>query len=125
MARTLDEHVSQYCQVVLETCAYAGTGDVLKVQEMLAAAGEHITVEDNTAWKVRMLRIKIMIDRTRICAGVLRMNCPLCWNMHIMGICRQLAGPICMLCCATKREPAVLGMIMISIGKDLDTMSLV
>ena len=52
MAKTLDEHVSQYCQVVLETCAYAGTGDVLKVQEMLAHAGEHIATEDNTAWKV-------------------------------------------------------------------------
>ena len=45
----------QYCQVVLETCAYAGTGDVLKVQEMLALAGEHIATEDNTAWKVHRL----------------------------------------------------------------------
>ena len=52
MAKTLDEHISQYCQVVLETCAYAGTGDVLKVQQMLATAGEHITTEDDTAWKV-------------------------------------------------------------------------
>ena len=55
VARTLDEHVSQYCQVVLETCAYAGTGDVLKVQEMLATAGEHLNVEDGAAWKVGTL----------------------------------------------------------------------
>ena len=53
MAKTLDEHISQYCQVVLETCAYAGTGDVLKVQQMLATASEHLTTEDDTAWKVR------------------------------------------------------------------------
>lgn len=53
VARTLDEHISQYCQVVLETCAYAGTGDVLKVQQMLGTAGEHIETEDSTAWKVR------------------------------------------------------------------------
>ena len=53
MAKTLDEHISQYCQVVLETCAYAGTGDVLKVQQMLATAGEHLSTEDDTAWKVR------------------------------------------------------------------------
>eukprot|EP00878_Enallax_costatus_P009276 GHUV01009695.1.p1 GENE.GHUV01009695.1~~GHUV01009695.1.p1 ORF type:complete len:780 (+),score=173.65 GHUV01009695.1:1347-3686(+) len=51
IAKTLHEQVSKYCQVVLDSLAYAGTGDVLKVQELLAMCGEHIETEENTAWK--------------------------------------------------------------------------
>lgn len=50
--KTLNERISGYCAVTLETMAYAGTGDVLKVQKMLAIAGEHIEVEEGEAWKV-------------------------------------------------------------------------
>jgi len=38
--KTFDEDVSQYCTVVVETMAYAGTGNVLKVQQMLATVSE-------------------------------------------------------------------------------------
>ena len=31
VAKTLNEKISKYCLVTLETCAYAGTGNVLKV----------------------------------------------------------------------------------------------
>ena len=31
MSKTLNETISKYCQVTLISCAYAGTGDVLKV----------------------------------------------------------------------------------------------
>eukprot|EP00798_Chlamydomonas_sp_ICE-L_P009842 gene9842-7728_t len=51
VCKTLDEHISKFCQVTLMSLAYAGTGDVLKVQELLAMCGEHIETEDNTAWK--------------------------------------------------------------------------
>lgn len=34
--KTFDKDIAQYCQVVVETMAYAATGNVLKVQEMLA-----------------------------------------------------------------------------------------
>jgi 26S proteasome regulatory subunit N1 len=53
IAKTLAEAVSKYAQVVLDGCAYAGTGNVLKVQELLALCGEHIETEEATAWKVR------------------------------------------------------------------------
>lgn len=53
MASTLHPHISKYCSVTLETCAYAGTGDVLKVQDMLFLCGEHISTDDTTFWKVR------------------------------------------------------------------------
>ena len=33
----------RYCEAVLETCAYAGTGNVLKVQQMLRMCTEHLT----------------------------------------------------------------------------------
>lgn len=52
IAKTLNEQISKYCQVVLDSLAYAGTGDVLKVQELLAMCGEHIETEETTAWKV-------------------------------------------------------------------------
>ena len=52
VSRTLAERISKYAGVVLETVAYAGTGDVLKVQRLLALCGEHIEVDDASAWKV-------------------------------------------------------------------------
>ncbi|KAL4435475.1 hypothetical protein ABPG77_006237 [Micractinium sp. CCAP 211/92] len=51
VAKTLDERVSRFLQVILDVCAYAGTGDVLKVQQLLAICGEHIEAEEGTAWK--------------------------------------------------------------------------
>ena len=40
---------------MLETVAYAGTGDVLKVQRLLALCGEHTEVDEASAWKVPTL----------------------------------------------------------------------
>jgi len=51
IAKTLSERISKFCQVTLDSCAYAGTGNVLKVQELLAMCGEHIETEESTAWK--------------------------------------------------------------------------
>ena len=42
MAKTLADPISKFCQVTLESLAYAGTGDVLKVQSLLALCGEHL-----------------------------------------------------------------------------------
>jgi hypothetical protein len=47
--------VSKYAQVVLDSAAYAGTGNVLKIQELLGLCGEHIETEEATAWKVRTI----------------------------------------------------------------------
>ena len=41
VAKTLPPRVSEFLQVTLEVCAYAGSGNVLKVQAMLARCGEH------------------------------------------------------------------------------------
>ena len=41
--RTIEHKISKYAVVILETCAYAGTGNVLKVQEMLHYCAEHLT----------------------------------------------------------------------------------
>ena len=41
--RTIEHKVSKYAVVTLETVAYAGTGNVLKVQEMLHQCAEHLT----------------------------------------------------------------------------------
>jgi hypothetical protein len=51
--------VSKYAQVVLDSCAYAGTGNVLKVQELLGLCGEHIETEEATAWKVCEINIRL------------------------------------------------------------------
>ncbi len=55
VSRTLSERISAYAGVVLETVAYAGTGDVLKVQRLLALCGEHTEVDEASAWKVPTL----------------------------------------------------------------------
>jgi hypothetical protein len=37
---------------VVEALAFAGTGDVLRVQQFLSLAGDHIEVEEDSLWKV-------------------------------------------------------------------------
>jgi len=41
--KTIEHKISKYAQITLETCAYAGTGNVLRVQEMLHQCAEHLT----------------------------------------------------------------------------------
>jgi 26S proteasome regulatory subunit N1 len=41
--RTIDHPRSKYAEVTLQSCAYAGTGNVLKVQALLRHCTEHIT----------------------------------------------------------------------------------
>eukprot|EP00566_Odontella_aurita_P002490 CAMPEP_0113572108 /NCGR_PEP_ID=MMETSP0015_2-20120614/25918_1 /TAXON_ID=2838 /ORGANISM="Odontella" /LENGTH=932 /DNA_ID=CAMNT_0000475117 /DNA_START=74 /DNA_END=2872 /DNA_ORIENTATION=+ /assembly_acc=CAM_ASM_000160 len=41
--RTIEHKIAKYAAIVLETCAYAGTGNVLKIQEMLHHCTEHIS----------------------------------------------------------------------------------
>lgn len=42
VAKTFPEKISTYCQVTLESCAYAGTGNVLKIQHLLSICGDHL-----------------------------------------------------------------------------------
>jgi 26S proteasome regulatory subunit N1 len=46
VAKTLNEKISKYCLVTLETFAYAGTGNVLKVQGLLSMCGDHLEKGD-------------------------------------------------------------------------------
>jgi 26S proteasome regulatory subunit N1 len=41
--RTIEHSISKYALLTLETAAYAGSGNVLKVQEMLHHCAEHLT----------------------------------------------------------------------------------
>jgi len=41
-AKTLNPKIAQYCELTVDTCAYAGSGNVLKVQQLLRICGEHI-----------------------------------------------------------------------------------
>ena len=41
--RTVEHSIAKYAAVTLETCAYAGTGNVLKVQGMLHQLTKHLT----------------------------------------------------------------------------------
>lgn len=38
VSKTLNERISRFAQVVLESCAYAGTGNVLKVRALACGA---------------------------------------------------------------------------------------
>jgi len=39
VAKTLHEKISKFCQVTLDSCAYAGTGNVLKVLMFVLLSG--------------------------------------------------------------------------------------
>lgn len=51
VAKTFSERIGPYAAVVIESLAYAGSGDVLKVQQFISIAGEHIELEEDTQWK--------------------------------------------------------------------------
>lgn len=51
IAKTLNQQISRFCQITLDSLAYAGTGNVLKVQELLAVCGEHIETDEAGSWK--------------------------------------------------------------------------
>eukprot|EP00559_Dactyliosolen_fragilissimus_P002559 CAMPEP_0184867080 /NCGR_PEP_ID=MMETSP0580-20130426/25032_1 /TAXON_ID=1118495 /ORGANISM="Dactyliosolen fragilissimus" /LENGTH=924 /DNA_ID=CAMNT_0027367127 /DNA_START=176 /DNA_END=2950 /DNA_ORIENTATION=+ len=40
---TIEHKIGKYAAITLETCAYAGSGNVLKVQEMMHHCAEHLT----------------------------------------------------------------------------------
>ncbi|CAM6095742.1 unnamed protein product [Calypogeia fissa] len=42
VAKTLNPKISQYLQVTLDSCAYAGSGNVLKVQRLLGLCADHL-----------------------------------------------------------------------------------
>jgi 26S proteasome regulatory subunit N1 len=49
VAKTLCPRISEFLQVTLEVCAYAGSGNVLKVQAMIARCGEHPDLDGEEA----------------------------------------------------------------------------
>merc|ERR1712138_375398 len=46
LAKCLEGAVGEYCALTLETCAYAGSGNVLRVQKYLQICGEHAPKEE-------------------------------------------------------------------------------
>merc|ERR1719224_229974 len=48
LAKVVEGSVGEYLALTLETCAYAGSGNVLKVQRYLQICGEHASKEDDT-----------------------------------------------------------------------------
>ena len=44
--KTVEHKMGQYAELTLETCAYAGTGNVLKVQRLLELCGEHLAKDE-------------------------------------------------------------------------------
>lgn len=95
VSKTLNDHISKFCQVTLESLAYAGTGDVLKVQQLLAMCGEHVETDDTTAWKVRRLSCASSFS------SVLSLPGPGCMDMDCIATCPHFH--VCRAC--TKAPP--------------------
>jgi 26S proteasome regulatory subunit N1 len=59
--RTVEHRMGKYADITLETCAYAGTGNVLMVQRMLHLCAEHLSEEDSSDHQaVAVLGIALM-----------------------------------------------------------------
>jgi len=53
--------ISKYALFTVDTCAYAGTGNVLKIQEMLYACGDHFSENENADFQaVAVLGISLI-----------------------------------------------------------------
>mmetsp|Transcript_22567 Transcript_22567/g.38211 ORF Transcript_22567/g.38211 Transcript_22567/m.38211 type:complete len:889 (+) Transcript_22567:56-2722(+) len=59
--RTVEHRMGKYADITLETCAYAGTGNVLMVQRMLHICAEHLSEEKSSDHQaVAVLGIALM-----------------------------------------------------------------
>ncbi|KAK6919638.1 RPN1, N-terminal [Dillenia turbinata] len=47
VSKTFNEKIKKYCDMTLLSCAYAGTGNVLKVQNLLGHCAEHLDKGEN------------------------------------------------------------------------------
>ena len=47
--KAIPHQASKQIQILVEMCAFAGTGNVLRVQTMLQQCGEHLNTKDATA----------------------------------------------------------------------------
>ena len=119
MTKTLNERITKYCQVTLETMAYAGTGDVLKVQQMLSILGEHIEVEDGEAWKVGPIE-KCTCSFWGGCYC-----CCWCWKRSLSIVLfdalrlRMDQGCHCTVLQVAHQSPAVFGLALVAMGEEL------
>ena len=57
--KSLNPAIAQYAAVTVETCAYAGTGNVLKVQEMLHACTDRIEDAEKSSHQVRWRKTSV------------------------------------------------------------------
>jgi 26S proteasome regulatory subunit N1 len=58
--KTIPGLPGRYCALTVETCAYAGTGDVLKVQQLLSICAEHLEEDANTHQAVAALGLALV-----------------------------------------------------------------
>lgn len=84
VAKTVNERISKYAQVTLESCAYAGTGNVLKVQQLLAQAGEHIELKEDESWKVTRGMTRCTADLVPSCMAIPAKAVPAVCFLHVM-----------------------------------------
>ncbi len=117
MAKTLDEKITRLAQAMLQGCAYAGTGDVLVVQSLLAACGEHIEAasEEGNGWMVR----------EEDCAQQQRLEYGWrCSSHHGLHQLHPLPGPPLLHVPATQaahQSASVLGLALVAMAEPLGT----
>eukprot|EP01126_Amoeba_proteus_P027761 TRINITY_DN2749_c0_g2_i2.p1 TRINITY_DN2749_c0_g2~~TRINITY_DN2749_c0_g2_i2.p1 ORF type:complete len:727 (+),score=165.99 TRINITY_DN2749_c0_g2_i2:244-2181(+) len=58
--------MGKYATLTVETCAYVATGNVLKIQKLLAVCGEHLEEKENTHQAVAVLGIALIAMREEI-----------------------------------------------------------
>jgi len=60
------QNIEQYIELVVESCAYVGSGNVLKVQKMLHACSEHLEEKDSAHQAVAVLGIGLIASSEEI-----------------------------------------------------------
>jgi hypothetical protein len=56
--KVINEPLRSFATVLVECCAYAGTGNVLKIQHMLHICSEHFDNKDEKKVKLLILKLK-------------------------------------------------------------------
>jgi len=70
LAKVLEGPVGLHCTLTLETCAYAGTGNVLKVQRLLELSGEHLAKDEEDEAEVKEPKVTVLDHQSVAALGI-------------------------------------------------------
>ena len=67
-AQVISEPVKSMAEILVDVCAYAGTGNVLKIQKLLHICSEHYEEKDEVSRGVKLILYSLFVYKVSVVA---------------------------------------------------------